>query len=286
MHDVLVNPMAKKLLATVAVVGLLVVLIIVGMRAGNGLQYPYGCTHCCLKGLGFALRDYAEEHDGRFPAGAGCPEASLSLLSRGNYGIGAETLCGKTVPIETAERILKRGELLGPESCDWHYVEGLTLADDSRLALVWDKVGLGHSGNTLPEGGHSVWFLGCSEEVISEADWPEFLERQSRLMTARTEAAKKGLPALAAKVRLPTGEIVDHFDASYSLETIGRTGSGCQSGEKLTARSLRWWKLYDGTMVLTLSLKNWKSKPVRVEVSWGKASPDTIVFEMQAEEGR
>ena len=101
--------------------------------------------------------DYAEEHDGRFPSGGGCAEASLSLLYRGNYGMDGQILCGKTKSPEIAQEILERGELLGPDTCDWHYIEGLTLADDPHLAIVWDKIGLGHNGQRLPRGGHSVF---------------------------------------------------------------------------------------------------------------------------------
>ena len=108
--------MMKKLFIVFLILGVLVMLIVAGMYGCYRYQYPYGCTHCCLKGLGLALRQYAEEHHGRFPAGAECPEASLSLLCRGDYGIGAETLCGKTVPIETARSVLERGDLLGFET--------------------------------------------------------------------------------------------------------------------------------------------------------------------------
>jgi len=154
--------------------------------------FPYGAKHACLKCLGFSLLNYAEQHDGRFPAGGGCPEASLSLLYREHYLVDAYTLSGKTKSTEDAREILERGELLGPETCDWHYVEGLTLSDDPRLALVWDKVGLGHDGQRLPEGGHSVWRLHGPEEVIPGSKWQEFLEEQARLMAARTETARKG----------------------------------------------------------------------------------------------
>ena len=34
----------------------------------------------------------------------------------------------------------------------------LWLDDDRRLALCWDKVGLGHNGERLPDGGHTVLF--------------------------------------------------------------------------------------------------------------------------------
>src|SRR5260370_26833247 len=106
----------KKLALVLAIPGLLAL-------AGYSLyryHYPYGYKHCCLKVLGGSLIAYAERHKGRFPAGAGCPEASLSLLCREDYGVGAETLCGKTVSEEITKQVLDRGELLGPASCDWH----------------------------------------------------------------------------------------------------------------------------------------------------------------------
>ncbi|MHB8974913.1 MAG: hypothetical protein ACYC4N_31175 [Pirellulaceae bacterium] len=249
-------------------------------------NYPYGFSHCCLKQIGLALHNYAEQHDGRFPAGGGCPEASLSLLYRGDYGINGCTLCGKTKSPEAAQEILERGELLGPDTCDWHYVEGLTLSDDYRLALVWDKVGLGHNGQRLPHGGHSVCRRDGSEEVIPASEWQQFLDEQAQLMTNRTEAAKKGLPQLTAKVRLPSGEIVDHYDASYSLHesytsASGNGGSGSSSGPKLDASVLGWRRLQDGfTYTFVLSLGSWKSKPVEVRVSRGIAVPDAVVFEM------
>ena len=158
-------------------------------------SFPYGYTHCCLKQLGMALDSYAESHQGRFPAGESCPEASLSLISREHLGIGPEVLCGKTIPAERARRVLDRGDLLGPDTCDWHYVEGLTLADDPRIAILWDKIGLGHFGERLSGGGHSIWRLRDGEEVVSDADWPQFLKEQSQLIAARTESAKKGVPA-------------------------------------------------------------------------------------------
>lgn len=150
------------------------------------LSYPYGRSHCCLKALGLSLLQYAEKHNGHFPAGAGSPEASLSLLFREGYDVDAEVLRGKTVPVEKVRSILERGELLGPNTCGWHYVEGLTMSDDPGLALVWDKVGLGHNGEDRG-GGHSVWFLHGPEEVIPASKWPDFLKRQEELMAARTQ---------------------------------------------------------------------------------------------------
>ena len=82
--------------------------------------------------------NYADLHDGHFPAGGGCPEASLSLLYRGEFGMGGWILCGKTKSPEVAQEILERGELLGPDTCDWHYVEGLTLSKAKKGAACVD----------------------------------------------------------------------------------------------------------------------------------------------------
>jgi hypothetical protein len=231
-----------------------------------------------------ALETYAELNDGHYPAGAGSPEASLSLLYGEEYGINAEVLRGKTVPVEVVQAILDRGELLGPDTCGWHYVEGLTLADDSQIALVWDKVGLDHNGGQHSDGGHSVWFRG-HEEYIRGPDWPEFLRRQRELMAARTDAAIQGRPALSAKVRLPSGEVVDLFDAPYTL-FVNRSdafASGMTSAaEALSPDKLRWHRLDGGdyTLTLRLTLNGWQTPEIKVEVSNGHAAPDEIIFEM------
>ena len=212
----------------------------------------------------------------------------MTILSTGDYEVDANLLRGKTVTLAVVESALARDGALGPDSCGWHYVEGLTLADDGRLAVIWDKVaGLEHNGMRCPAGGHEVLFLNGSREFVSEAEWPQFLQRQEQLMEARTEAAKKRLPILTAKVRLPSGEPVDHYDAPFAMDVSSHiewsTGSSERVGGRLTAGDLLWWKLNDGTCVFTLSLATWQSKPVQVQVSQGKASPDSIVFELQAE---
>jgi hypothetical protein len=97
----------------------------------------------------------------------------------------ANLLRGKTVPLETVEEILDSGQLLGPETCGWHYVEGLTLKDDTHIAILWDKIGLGHNGERLPEGGHYVVFLTGYREYIPESEWPAFLEKQEELLRQR-----------------------------------------------------------------------------------------------------
>ena len=146
-------------------------------------EYPYGWSHSCDLQLISALRQYAEEHGGAFPAGGATPEASLSLLhpEYANHCV----LQGKTVPLGRVQEILESGQPLGPDTCGWYYVEGLWLSDDKRLAICWDKVGLGHNGQRLPDGGHWVLFIDGQKDYIPGWKWPAFLQGQAKLLAAR-----------------------------------------------------------------------------------------------------
>jgi hypothetical protein len=172
------------LLFTAAVLGILVGLA----RWYLSWQYPYGSSHCCDIQLMFALHEYARDHDGTFPSGEATPEASLSLLYP-KYA-DANLLRGRTVPLEVVEERLNLGKRLTPETCGWHYVEGLTTKDDPRLALCWDKIGLGHDGRRLPDGGHTVVTIGRERRGVSEAEWVDFLREQAELLAKRNPQSR------------------------------------------------------------------------------------------------
>jgi hypothetical protein len=157
--------------------------LIASVRYYESTQYPYGWSHCCDKGLMLGLMQYAADHNGKYPAGEATPEASLSLL----YPKYADEnlLRGKSVPLETVERLLKQGKRLTPDTCGWHYVEGLTDGDEHELAILWDKAGLNHNGRYLRHGGHEVTFLDGHSEYIPEAEWAAFLKNQAELLAKR-----------------------------------------------------------------------------------------------------
>src|SRR5258708_4888994 len=160
------------------------VLLLAVLYSAYRVEYPYGASHCCILQMAGALRAYAEDHNGHFPAGKATPEASLSLLNQGDYA-NPYLLRGKTVPEKTVQKILNGGGLLGPESCGWHYVEGLTVTDDARIAILWDKVGLGHNGQRLKEGGHEVIFVEGGRQFVAGKDWDSFIKGQQDLFAAR-----------------------------------------------------------------------------------------------------
>ena len=160
--------------------------LIVGLAAWRKTHtYPFGHSHCCDKALMLALMNYAEKHDGSFPSGEATPEASLSLLYQAGLA-DANLLRGKSVPETTVEEILSGGKLLGPESCGWHYVEGLRKDDDGRIAIFWDKEGLDHNGGRLSNGGHIVWFLNYDHPHIPASEWPKFLVDQKERHQVRS----------------------------------------------------------------------------------------------------
>ncbi len=158
-----------------------IVAVIFGLGFGYyRYRYPYGWSHNCDKILMFALMEYADKHDGWFPRGEATPEASLSLLYRQDPGL-AYTLPGKTVPDSVVVARLESGQLLSPETCGWHYVEGLRKDDDPKLALFWDKVWLGHNGQRRSDGGHEVCFVSGRIDWVPGAQWQQFLAEQERL---------------------------------------------------------------------------------------------------------
>jgi hypothetical protein len=178
--------MTKKTRIAIAVVVLVTGFLFISVRAVHRHEYPFGMYHRCDKQLWFALREYAEAHGGKFPSGEATPEASLSLLGRQF----AYLLPRRDVPARVVEQMLDRGQLLGPETCGWNYVEGLRLDSNPDLALFWDKEGLSEIGGRLPEGGHFVSFLRGPYEYVPAARWESFFEEQRKLRAEEKKRTK------------------------------------------------------------------------------------------------
>ena len=142
-------------------------------------KFPYGYSHSCSAGLGIDLRQYAEEHSGWFPYGEATPEASLSLVRTTDPAAVRWWMRGKHLPQSVVDQAIARDGVLSPETCGWHYIEGLREDDNPGTAIAWDKVtGLGHNGERRPGLAHEVVFLDCSHQYIFTQEWPGFAATQ------------------------------------------------------------------------------------------------------------
>jgi len=269
-------------------------LLIAGLVAAAGgciyyqwkSRYPHGPSHCCILAMSSSLESYASANNGRYPSGGVTPEASLGLLN-GDYGVGFEILRGMTVPESKTRRALERGHPLSPGTCGWHYVEGLTSADDPRIALLWCKEALDHNGRRWPDGRRQVVYVGGRTQQVSGDRWPHFLAEQAKLIGNRSERAKQGLPLVSAVVELPDGTQVERINQSYRLTKVSKgpksSGSGHSSGTSFNASQLVWFHppIENGTVTRTLSLGDMQSDPVTVTFTDGKPDTNAVMFKLR-----
>jgi hypothetical protein len=181
--------MTKQLGAAIAAVIMLLAGTVYGLYR---YYYPLGGEHRCDAALWSVLVQYAEKHGGAFPSGEATPEASISLIhSLDQSGLEYTYLLHRRdVSIDLVRERLQRGQLLDAETCGWNYVEGLRVDSDHKLALFWDKEGLGHSGERLSGGGHIVTFVHGHSEHIPAARWEEFLSEQRVLLDKERQKRK------------------------------------------------------------------------------------------------
>jgi hypothetical protein len=171
----------NKVLLGVSILLVAAALAILGPYCWLRYMYPYGYHRACHRQVLLALIQYAGDHDDKFPSGGATPEASLSMLYHEKYITDPGTLAGNGKSAEVAQQILESGGVLGPDTCDWHYVEGVNHDADATIAIFWDKSGFDHTGRRL-HGGHMVGFNDGHVEIIPANRWKEFLTEQEKMV--------------------------------------------------------------------------------------------------------
>ncbi|MCB1133142.1 MAG: hypothetical protein KDN05_18620 [Verrucomicrobiae bacterium] len=264
----------------------MLLMIVAGFLLYLKRLYPHGMSHCCILGMMMALEEYAGEHDGRYPWKDETPEAALGRLHREGL-TDANTLRGMIVPLKAVEEILDRGGDLGPASCGWHYVPGLTLADDRKLAFLWCKEPLEHNGQRSHDGGREVLFVGGERRWISGSRWQSFLKEQEDLLKQRSPRESEGRALVTGAIEMPDGRRPERIDEPYSLteacEGPTVSGSGSSSGSSLRRSDLDWFRapLDNGTVTRTLSFAGLTSGPVTVRFTNGEPDVSEVVFRMR-----
>ena len=140
-------------------------------------------------------------------------------------------LRGMIVPESRVLEVLNRGGQLGPDTCGWHYVEGLSEGADPGIAILWCKEVLGHNGQRSRDGGRQVLFVDGAPKWIPGKDWTSFLKEQEQLLANRSPREKASIPLVNAILELPDGSRVKELKGSYRLETKGpHSDHGTASG--------------------------------------------------------
>ncbi len=179
------NPERRRYLRWVGILAGVGIVGAIALKFAWSNQFPYGHSHSCSKVLGSTLRHYAEDQAGWLPNGGATPEQSFSLIwTNGDPYSVRDILRGKNLAQADIDAALARDGFLSPQSCGWHYVEGLREDDDPKLAVVWDRTtGLDHNGRRRSGLIHEVIMLDGSMHLIFEGKWKEFVETQRKLLS-------------------------------------------------------------------------------------------------------
>lgn len=139
-------------------------------------RYPYGMRGGILPQMSIALRLYADDHGGRFPAGRNGPLESLSLLYP-DYAATPLPLAGLSGDVDRVTEQVRMGKPLTEADSSWMYVTGQVFRTNSRGLLLWERSpGICSSGRRTDDpGGHAVVFCDGRMSFIAGWEWPSFL---------------------------------------------------------------------------------------------------------------
>lgn len=140
----------------------------------------------CMTGGGLSLSSYAHDHDGRFPYHTNGYGDALVMMESG----WDAALTGPGYDAAVFERVRRTGEDAPEGEFGRVYVQGLTEANDPRIALLFDKLptpGGDHChlfARILAPLAREVWTIGMDRRVIRESEWPAFAKQQVALLVA------------------------------------------------------------------------------------------------------
>lgn len=166
----------------------------------------FGHAHC-MPQAGIALRQYARDHHGKFPAHTnGYGDALLLLLAEGHAVSGI--LTGPGYSGDVFDRAIASHADVPETECGRVYVQGLTDSNDEALAVLFDKLPTpGDHTHFLARIRHplgrEVCFLDGHFEFVSESRWPAFASNQMELLVKAGFIREKAQAIYADKGKAP-----------------------------------------------------------------------------------
>jgi hypothetical protein len=145
-------------------------------------------AHCIVQ-TGSAFQNYAADHNGHLPFDTNGYGNALLLLS--NYvGNSWACLTGPGYDGQVFALAAQTGQHIPEIQCGRVYVQGLSISNDSHIALFFDK--LPTPGGDHCQGFHRITatlareVLTIDEDrpVVKESDWSAFAKQQINLLVA------------------------------------------------------------------------------------------------------
>jgi hypothetical protein len=184
-------------------IGLAIPIICIGVFFCVALLNPFGAHEHCIKNSGLALRIYATDHRGKFPADTnGFGNALLVLLREGYLGATNSVHSARLItgPGDDGQLFLNTvgaAALIPEEKCSRIYIQGLSETNNPDIALLFDRKptrGGDHFRRSWGPLLREVCMVDGSMQVISEEKWGRFASNQVELLVQdgmQREAAQR-----------------------------------------------------------------------------------------------
>ena len=141
----------------------------------------------CIPQAGLGLRQYALDHDGKFPTHTNGYGDALLLLLAGDY-TPSYAITGPGYDRLLFDNALTNNADVAEAECGRVYIQGLTETNNPEIAILFDKT-------PTPGGDHchlwrrltaplsrDVLLIDGSQRTIRESNWPEFSKNQIELL--------------------------------------------------------------------------------------------------------
>lgn len=169
---------------------IIIALVILSILAIPTYRWVYPPAHeHCIKVASNILYAYADENDGKYPASdKGWGDALLKLASTQDSNKWIPYFVGVDDDGSHLLEALANGTDVNEAVCTRVYVQGLNVDFPPNTAILYDRnsePGGDHGRCRLRERVREVLTVDGSMERIKEKDWPEYVEKQRKLLRSQ-----------------------------------------------------------------------------------------------------
>jgi hypothetical protein len=164
---------AFKIIASIIILLLAITFLLFKIRPD---LYETGHDHKhCMTQIALSLKQYASEHEGKFPYQASGYGDALLMLDDKYLPVGnGDMYTGHGYDGSVFVEASKTKAHVPDEKCGRVYIQGLTEDSDSDIVLLFDK---------LPSARvREVFFIGGNSKWIANKDWNHFATSQIELL--------------------------------------------------------------------------------------------------------